>query len=154
MGEWSTPRPGCFTAENNPGTVVQEAGWALGRSERVSRKDKSTARAGLRTLDRPVRNESLHQLRYRCLPNSRKSIPEVVFLKRTCSDFFGNESITNGRTTVNHIHVCIVHTHAHYIYMGVYICSDFTSRSLGYLQPQLSAHDSAFTPETEIVILD
>ena len=58
----STPRPGRFTPDKDAVTIVQEAGWAQGRSGRV-RKFSSPPEFDPRTVQ-PVA-QSLYRLRYR-----------------------------------------------------------------------------------------
>jgi hypothetical protein len=53
--------PGRFTLEKDPVPIVKEAGWA---SEPVWTCAKNPAPTGIRSPDRPARNESLYLLRY------------------------------------------------------------------------------------------
>ena len=57
----STPRP-LYLREGDPVLIVQEAGWAPGRSGRVRKISHAT---GIRSPDRPARSESLYRLSYR-----------------------------------------------------------------------------------------
>jgi len=61
VGGWSTPRPGHTTPEKDPLPIVQEAGWA---SEPVWTDAENLAPTGIRSPDRPARNESLYRLSY------------------------------------------------------------------------------------------
>ena len=60
-GEWSTRHPGCFTPGKDPVPIVQEDGWAPGT---VWTGEENLAPTGIRSPDRPVRNESLYLLSY------------------------------------------------------------------------------------------
>ena len=60
-GEWSAPRPGRFTPAKDPVLLVQEAGWAPGSVWTGAEKHSPT---GIRSPDRPARNESLYRLSY------------------------------------------------------------------------------------------
>jgi hypothetical protein len=60
-GGWSTPRPGCFTPENNTVAIVQEAGWAQGPVWTGAEKLVPTR---IRSSDRQARSESIHRLGY------------------------------------------------------------------------------------------
>ena len=55
MGGWPTPRSGRFR-ERDPVPVVQEAGWAPAT---VLAGAENFATTGIRSPDRPARNESL-----------------------------------------------------------------------------------------------
>jgi hypothetical protein len=61
-GGWSAPRPGRFPSGKDPGPIVQEAGLAPGPAWTCAKNRTST---GIRSLDRPVHNQSLYRLRYR-----------------------------------------------------------------------------------------
>jgi hypothetical protein len=56
-----TQRTGRFNSGNEPVHIVREAGWAPGS---VWAGAKNLAPTGIRTPDRPSRNESLYQLIY------------------------------------------------------------------------------------------
>ena len=60
-GGWSAPRPGRFTPGKDPVTIVQEAGWAPGP---VWTGAENLASTGIRSPDRPARNESLNRLSF------------------------------------------------------------------------------------------
>jgi hypothetical protein len=60
--EWSTPRAGRFTPGKDPVLIVQEAKWAPGS---VWTGVENLAPTGIRSSDRPARNESLYRLSYR-----------------------------------------------------------------------------------------
>jgi hypothetical protein len=60
-GGWSAPRPGRFTPEKDPISIVKEAGWAPGPVWTVR---KNLAHIGIRSPDRPVRSQSLYRLSY------------------------------------------------------------------------------------------
>ena len=60
-GGQSTPRPGRFTPGEDPITTVQEVGWAPGP---VWTGAENLAPAGIRSLGRPGRSESLYRLSY------------------------------------------------------------------------------------------
>ena len=55
-----TPRP-LFTPGKDPVPIVQEAGWAPGQ---VWTGAENLAPTGIRSPDRPARNQSLYRLRY------------------------------------------------------------------------------------------
>ena len=59
---WSTPRPGHFNSEKDLVLIVQDAGWTSGS---VSTGAENLAATGIRSPDRPARNESLYRLSYR-----------------------------------------------------------------------------------------
>jgi len=63
-GGWSTPRLGRFTPGKDRVPIVQEAGWASGP---VWTGAENLAPIGIRSPDRPARNESLYRLSYRGL---------------------------------------------------------------------------------------
>ena len=54
--------PAALYPRERPGPIVQETGWAQGRSGRLR---KSISLTGVRSSDRPVRGESLYRLSYR-----------------------------------------------------------------------------------------
>jgi hypothetical protein len=56
----STPRPQ-FTPGKDPVPIVQEAGWAPGRSGQAR---KISPPSGIRSPDRPARSQSLYRLSY------------------------------------------------------------------------------------------
>jgi hypothetical protein len=58
---WSAPRPGRFTPRKDPVPIVQEAGWAPGP---VWTCAKNLVPTGIRSPDRPARNQSLYRLSY------------------------------------------------------------------------------------------
>ena len=58
-GGWSTSRPGRFTPRKYPVPIVQEAGWAPGP---VWTGVENLAPTGIRSPDRPARNEELYRL--------------------------------------------------------------------------------------------
>jgi hypothetical protein len=60
-GGWLEPRPGRFTPEKDPVSIVQEAGWAPGP---VWTCAKNLALIGIRSPDRPARSQSLYRLNY------------------------------------------------------------------------------------------
>ena len=60
-GRWSAPRPGRFTPGKDPVPIVQEAGGAPGP---VWTGAEYLAPTGIRSPDRPARNESLYRLSY------------------------------------------------------------------------------------------
>jgi len=60
-GVWSSPRPGRFSPEKDPVPIVQEVGWAPGPVWMVAENRDPT---GIRSPDRPARNESLCRLSY------------------------------------------------------------------------------------------
>jgi len=57
-GGWSTPSPGHFTPGKDPVPLVWEVGWATGP---VWKGVDNLAHAGIRSPDRPARNESLYR---------------------------------------------------------------------------------------------
>jgi hypothetical protein len=63
-GGWSAPRPGHFTPGKDPVPIVQEAGWTPGP---VWTCAKNFAPIGIRSPDRPARNQSPYRLSYRAL---------------------------------------------------------------------------------------
>ena len=60
-GGWSAPRLGCFTPSKDPVPTVQEAGWA---TRPVWTGTENLALTGIRSPDRPARNQSLYRLSY------------------------------------------------------------------------------------------
>ena len=58
---WSAPRLSRFTPGKDAVPTAQEAGWASGP---VWTGTENLAPAGIRSLGRPSRNESLYRLRY------------------------------------------------------------------------------------------
>ena len=60
-GGLPTPRPGRFRPRNNPVPIVKETGWASGA---VGTGEGNLPPPGIRSPDCPVRNKSLHRLRY------------------------------------------------------------------------------------------
>ena len=58
---WSTSRPGRFTTGKDPVPIVQEAGWAPGP---VWTGAENLAPTGIRSPDRPARNETLYRISY------------------------------------------------------------------------------------------
>ena len=65
-GEWSASRPGrSLHPGNDPIPFVQEAGWAPGQ---VWTGAENLAPTGIRSPDRPARNQSLYRLSYPAHP--------------------------------------------------------------------------------------
>ena len=62
MGGWLTPRPGRFTAGNDPVSVVQETWWGPGS---VWTGAENLAPTGIRSPDRLARSKSLYRLSHR-----------------------------------------------------------------------------------------
>jgi hypothetical protein len=60
-GEGSVSRPGLTLPRERPGTHRTGAGWAPGP---VWTGAENLARTGIRSPDRPARNQSLYRLRY------------------------------------------------------------------------------------------
>jgi hypothetical protein len=58
---WSASRPGRFTPGKDPVPNVKEAGWAPGMIWTCA---KNLAPTRIRSLDRPVRSQSLYRLSY------------------------------------------------------------------------------------------
>ena len=56
---WSTPRPGRFNPGKDPEPIVQEAGWV---PQPAWTDTENLASTGIRSPDRPARNESLYRL--------------------------------------------------------------------------------------------
>jgi hypothetical protein len=60
-GVWSASRPGRFTPGKDTVPIVQEAGWTPGPVWTVA---ENVAPTGIRSPDRPVRNQSLYRPSY------------------------------------------------------------------------------------------
>jgi len=58
---WSMPRPGRFTPGKDPVPILQEAGWA---PNPVWTGAENLVPTGIRSLDCPVRSQSLYRLSY------------------------------------------------------------------------------------------
>jgi hypothetical protein len=63
-GGWSAPRSGRFTPGKDPVPIVQEAGWAQGRSGCAKNLAPPPPPTGIRAPDRPARSQSLYRLSY------------------------------------------------------------------------------------------
>ena len=61
LGGWSTPRLGRFTSGKGPVPIVLKAGWAPGS---VWTGAENIVPTGIRSPDRPARNESPYRLSY------------------------------------------------------------------------------------------
>ena len=61
LNGWSAPRSGRSTPRKEPVSIVEEAGWA---PEPVWTGAENLAPTGVRSPDRPARNESLYRLSY------------------------------------------------------------------------------------------
>jgi hypothetical protein len=61
MGGWSALSPSRFTPGKDPVSIVREAGWA---TRPVWKCAKNLAPTGIRSPDRPARNQSLYRLSY------------------------------------------------------------------------------------------
>ena len=72
-----TPRP-LFNPRKDPVPIVQEAGWAPGP---VWTDAEYIAPTGIRTLDLPVRSQSLYRLRYTAhnLPHTPLNIRKIEY---------------------------------------------------------------------------
>jgi hypothetical protein len=69
--EGSASRPGHSLPREDPVPIVQEDGWAPGP---VLTGVENLAPTGIRSPDRPVRNQSLYRLRY---PAHRSLLPHI-----------------------------------------------------------------------------
>ena len=83
-GEGSTPRPGRFTPGKGPTTIAQEAGWAPGQ---VWASAENLVPTGIRSPDRPARNESLYQLGY---PGPRDGVKKPILNPNGNSSFLNS----------------------------------------------------------------
>ena len=75
VGGWTTPLPGSFSPRKDPVPIVQEAGWAPGP---VWTGAENVTPTWIRSLDRPVRSESLFRISY---PGKRNIDIYIYILK-------------------------------------------------------------------------
>ena len=131
-GGWSTPRPGRFTPEKDPAPIVQTAGWVPGP---VWTGAENLASTGIRSPDRPDRNESLYRLSYPgpcCAGQNRHEIHCDVDINTSIS-----KSYLLKRSTVLDIfipvYVCVCYIILAVIIRCNYVCRPIpeTARLLG-----------------------
>jgi hypothetical protein len=70
----TTPRP-LYPRQSDPVPIVQEAGWRPGP---VWTGAEHLATTGIRSLDRPARNESLYRIRYRMVVKVGKRLGKRI----------------------------------------------------------------------------
>jgi hypothetical protein len=106
-GGWSAPRPGRFTLWKDPVPIVQEAGWT---PVPFWTGAENLATTGIRSPDRPARNELLYRLSYRGPVYRRVSYKNLVTIvpvraTKTCGGSGGKDPLIFGTRRSGDHHV-------------------------------------------------